>query len=201
MDVATIEFDPDAVAIQLKEYRRRKHKDAESEYSAAEKLLAAAVDNGKPIVNVADAIAFGEFDDKGRPLLAIARADRKQVRVDRRGYSPFITFDATAHGGRQTETLVRTIERSVLRKNSKWCNGYATVPMVPPRVRPKTGQLKDWFILWEVDIWHDQPIVDPPHDPWLLKHIDGDFYSVLAGWDLSPIERAAMDLAFGAGNQ
>lgn len=28
-------------------------------------------------------------------------------------------------------------------------HGYATVPMVPADVRPETGQLKDWYVLFE----------------------------------------------------
>ena len=32
-----------------------------------------------------------------------------------------------------------------------------------------------------------------PLDPMLLKHIDGELYSVLAEWDLTGVERAIME--------
>ena len=156
-----------------------------------------AASEGHDIVNVGDAIAFGGFYDDGRPILAIARADRKQVRVYKSWrLGPTLTFDAHATSGQgpQSETLVREVTRREI-ANHQTRTGYATVPMAPPKHRPPTGQLRDWFVLWEVDQWHDRPVTDPPFDPWLLKHIEGDFYQVLACWDLTELERAAMQLA------
>ena len=70
--------------------------------------------------------------------------------------------------------------------------GYAMVPMVPADVRPETGQLKDWFVLWEVEQWHDNRHTEPPRDPFLLKHIGGTLYAILAEWDLTEVERSIM---------
>lgn len=196
MNVYRIDSDPKDAREKLRRYRQRKHADAEAVYGAAVKLLEAAAD-GFAIIDVGDAIAFGEFDDQRRPRLAIARADRKQVRVYKTWRNgPTLVFDchATNQKGPHSESLVREVTREVLRDHATK-SGYATVPMVPPEVRPASGQLRDWYILWEVDVWHDSPIVDPPYDPMLLEHIEGDFYKVLGEWDLTELERAAMQMA------
>ena len=195
MNVQTIEMEPDAAREKLKAYRARKHKDAEAEYAAAITLLE-HVERGHQILNVGDVIAMAPRDDKGRPMLAIARADRKEVEFKRYSWPPRYIFDCSQQ--RQTESLTKVFNRPDLPNAQQ---GYATVPMVPADVRPATGQLKDWHILFEVDQWHDRPFVDPPVDPLLLKHIQGDFYQILAQWDLTELERAAMQMALsGDGN-
>ncbi|MEM0927136.1 MAG: hypothetical protein AAGJ83_13925 [Planctomycetota bacterium] len=193
MDVVEVEMSPDEAREKLRDYRAAKHRDAESEYGAAKKLLEVLA-RDRTVVNVADAIAFAGFDDDGRPSLAIARADRKQVRVSKSfRHSRSMIFDCRSNN-RHSDTLVVEINRSTL-AGQLVPTGYATVPMVPPDVRPPTGQLREWHILFEVEQWHDQPIVDPPYDPWLLRHIEGEFYEVLAKWDLTEVERAAMQMA------
>lgn len=46
----------------------------------------------------------------------------------------------------------------------------------------------DYYILWEVDEWKKVP----PVDPYLLRRITSNFFVVLAGWNLTELERAAM---------
>ena len=70
--------------------------------------------------------------------------------------------------------------------------GYALVPLVPADVRP-SGQLRNYFILWEVEQWSDRRIgAKPDIDPYLLRHLAGDLYVVEAEWDLTELERAIM---------
>jgi hypothetical protein len=74
-----------------------------------------------------------------------------------------------------------------------WHDGYARVPMIPANVRPKTGAEQDWYILWEVEKWADnQRSIIPDLDPYLLKHLGGSLYAVLAEWDLTDLERSIM---------
>lgn len=189
MNVATLEMEPEVAREKLKAYRARKHKDAEQEYAAAITLLE-AVQKGHQVINVGDAIAECPRDEKGRPMLAIARADRREVEFFSRSWQSSYTFNCAKVT--ETDSLTKTFIRPSLLKAHR---GYATVPMVPADVRPETGQLKDWYILFEVEQWHDMPIVDPPIDPLLLEHIQGDFYRIIAEWDLTEIERAAMQMA------
>src|SRR5262249_35431596 len=74
-----------------------------------------------------------------------------------------------------------------------WVEGYALVPMVPLDVRPKVGVLEGWHILWEVERWADDEIrVQPDIDPYLLKHVTGSFYAVIAEWNLTRLQRSIM---------
>ena len=61
------------------------------------------------------------------------------------------------------------------------------VPIVPLHLRPKRG-LQNYYTLWEAE-WG--PIV--PKDPMLLRPIGkGDMWLVVAAWDLTEVERAAL---------
>jgi hypothetical protein len=44
-----------------------------------------------------------------------------------------------------------------------------------------------WRRLWEAE-WRRVA----PRDPYLLRHVGGDIWVVLAAWDLTEVERAAM---------
>jgi hypothetical protein len=75
----------------------------------------------------------------------------------------------------------------------KVVEGFALVPMIPADVRPAEGREKDWFVLWEVERWSNEPLLAAPdRDPFLLRHVGGDLYAVLAEWNLTDLERAVM---------
>jgi hypothetical protein len=63
----------------------------------------------------------------------------------------------------------------------------AQLPPVPLSLKPKRG-LASYFILWEAN-W--QP--EPARDPYLLRRIGrADLWVVLAHWELTEVERAAL---------
>jgi hypothetical protein len=63
----------------------------------------------------------------------------------------------------------------------------ALVPIVPIHLRPQRG-LQNYHVLWEAD-W--KPL--PPTDPYLLRRIGkADLWLVVAHWDLTEVERAAL---------
>lgn len=63
----------------------------------------------------------------------------------------------------------------------------ALVPTPPLNLRPKRG-LANYHVLWEAE-W--TRIV--PHDPLLLRRIGrSDMWVVVAAWELTPVERAAL---------
>jgi hypothetical protein len=63
----------------------------------------------------------------------------------------------------------------------------ATMPMIPSHLRPKRG-LQNYSVLWEAE-W--EPV--PPKDPYLLRRIGkADLWLVVAHWELSDVERAAL---------
>lgn len=67
------------------------------------------------------------------------------------------------------------------------------IPLVPADVRDSvSGKLKDDHILWEAEEWHDRPLVTPPTDPYLFRHIGGSLWVVEAEWDLTEPEKAVI---------
>lgn len=63
----------------------------------------------------------------------------------------------------------------------------AIVPPIPVHLRPRRG-LENYHILWEAE-W--EPL--PPRDPYLLRRIgEADLWLVVAHWDLTEVERAAL---------
>ena len=125
-------------------------------------------------------------------MLAIGRADRKQVRFHWDGQSNYV-FDAVAHRwGRTYPSLSVRVPSGVPRDASveSWkSDGYALIPMVPADVRPNVA-LNKAHVLWEVPEWADSRITNAPTDPYLIQHLAGSLWVVLAEWDLTPLERA-----------
>ena len=205
MDVPLITMDPTAAMTKLRAYRQQLKRRVDEEYEAAVigyEVLAA----GSPLLDLREVFNTAGFHPDGRPKLAIARADRPQVmvRVERNS----LEFNALANpwqwsyrgslvinvgvsrltnDGSLAGTMASSIAEVLLKSR-----GWSLVPMVPADVRPK-GDLRDFFVLWEVEQWADRALSsDPDRDPYLLRHIMGDLYAVVAEWDLTDLERAIM---------
>src|SRR5688572_18022547 len=78
MDVATITMDPEQAREKLRHYRAGVHRKADAEWERAADAYEQLA-QGTAIVVLSEAIQHASFDAKGRPMLAIARADRRQV--------------------------------------------------------------------------------------------------------------------------
>ena len=190
MNVATIQMDPGQAREKLKEYRGRKHRAADAEYQRVE-LAYEQLAKGTPLIILSDAIAAAPRDEKGRPRLAIARADRRQVHYSR-SWDRVHQFDASSQrGGRPSAEL--TIRVPVATEGqSGYVSGWALIPMVPPAVIGNRA-LDTHFILWEVEAWADSRTgAKPDLDPYLLRRVDEDLFAVVAEWDLTDVERAVM---------
>lgn len=206
MNTTLIKIDKEQAREKLRAYRASKHKDAEKLYAQAAAAYQAAAD-GWPLIDIGAAIREGGFHFDMAPKLAIARADRFEVRMEWGVGSTLIEFVGLASVqkgraasptlGSSTLRLLVDVEREHDKVNSAgnrlWLRRYARVPMVPADVRPKHGQLKEWHVLFEVEKWSlKSHMAPPPRDPYLLKHVGGDLYAVLAEWDLTELERAVM---------
>ncbi len=201
MDVPMIEMDPAEARERLKAYRGALHLGADAEYEAAVAGYEALA-KGTPVIQFGEAIrAAGRFED-GRPKLAVARADRNQVRFSCDG-GRRATFSATRGQWRDWNyrrdhpdgLLLMDVDMEPAGFYVHM--GWALVPMVPPHAVEAAGsraKLKDYLILWEIEEgWADRAIrAEPDIDPYLLKPIHGDLCAVVAEWDLTDLERAVM---------
>lgn len=202
MNVETITMPREQARQQLRAYRAQLHKRADAEYEAIATGLQAMAD-GYPVILLSQSIAAGGFDTRGRPNLAIARADRRQVRFSWAGNGRTdCTFSTIPRWGRGSSASGRDLLITVdlhtrpAEAGDLWRGeGYAMVPLIPATVRQSARRFRAdrRFILWEVEAWADREIgARPDRDPFLLHHLGGDAYAVEAQWDLTPLERAVM---------
>lgn len=207
MNVTTITMDPEEAVAKIAAWTQEKHSD---QAVVREQCLKGyeALAAGKKLIQLDAAIRGAGFFPNDLPKLAIARADRTQVYFRWANNKTTVTYDAHHKApysavGRRSPTLIRTIDFQ--RTHDQWhtvggerrwrlnLEAYSQVPLLPAEQRPYCGQLRDWFILWEVEKWfavRDQ--VEPDRDPLLLEHVAGQLYAVLAEWELTDLERAVM---------
>lgn len=194
MNVPTITMERAEARERLQAYQHELHRRADDEYLVAAKAYEALAD-GHPVIQLSIAVEQAGLDETGRPKIAIARADRRQVRFQWFGLRyQFMRFDTRLRGYSGGPTLNIELPWRGKRANSQ-CYGYALVPMIPPEVRTQINlsEIPKHFILWEVEGWSDRPLIaEPPRDPLLLRPIHTDLYAVVAHWDLTELERLIM---------
>ena len=204
MNVTKIEMDPQVAEEKIQAWLAERHVDqavVKADCLKGYEALAA----GKVLVHLDAAIRGGGFHASGFPKLAIARADREQVRFTWGSTSSVALYDTRDqfHSGRWSPTLRLNVQMmrepnvSVRRTDGssyyRSLDGYSKVPLLPAECRPETGQLRDWFILWEAEHWYSRDYhAQPDRDPMLLEHVAGQLYAVLAEWELTELERAVM---------
>jgi hypothetical protein len=207
MNVTTITMDPEKAAAKIAAWMQEKHADQAVVKAQCLKGYEALAE-GKKLIQLDAAIRGGGFFESGFPKLAIARADRDRVYFEWSANRTEARYDAHhnmpySSRGRRSPTLERTIDMQRLHEQwhtvggeRRWqitLQGVAQVPLLPADCRPHAGQLRDWFILWEVEKWvaiGKEP--QPDRDPLLLERVAGQLYAVLAEWELTELERAVM---------
>jgi hypothetical protein len=141
---------------------------------------------GRLILKALESIRVAGLGADGLPKLAITRAHRERcwVRPHSNGSAAFEDYE----WGRASNSLDR-IEfppRSFQFRNAPY-KASSVVPTVPLHLRPKRG-LQNHHILFEA-IWKPEPT----RDPYLLRRIGkADMWLVVAMWELSEVERAAL---------
>lgn len=157
---------------------------------------------GQRIINLASVLVKAGFDpEKKLPILAVAVADWQYCHL--RHDSPRLAFTRdkwmswSYKRSCYTTPAIWFADRSFAPEiwNSHWRNQQklpeigqrALVPAIPAHLRP-AGDLSGYHILWEAK-WEPSA----PVDPLLLKHVSGNIYSIVAQWDLTPIEQAVLE--------
>jgi hypothetical protein len=154
----------------------------------------------RKVIDIFEAFKLAGVNDKLEPKLAICKANSKTCYFEkgRNGNGTFKYYQRW-NGGRRKEDYSfqvtfpdKTFPDFPLEKNSTWKleepkELKTVVPIVPPRAMPDKIQLKDCYILWEVDKWEEVP-----KDPILLKRITRNLFVVLSTWGLTKLERAVI---------
>ena len=189
MDTETIRFDPNEARELWRKYLAHRHysKPIDQEIASIYKTIA----QGRTVIRALASIAAAGMHSGGPyhnlPKLAIAPAEAERV-IWQPG-RPAHRFQ-TQRWARSNEARRCRVEIPAAMLpgiGSNWPRGKALIPQIPLHLRPKRG-LANYHIIWEAE-W--KPI--PPGDPLLLRRIgEGDAWLVVAAWDLTPIEKAAL---------
>lgn len=143
---------------------------------------------GGVVIKALESIASAGLGADGLPRLAIGRADLTHIhcRLSNDGSGVFAS-EATMHRSNAAKSLRIAMPPGSFKGAGHIWRARAVMPLIPIHLRPRHA-LENYHVLWEAE-W--QPI--PPRDPYLLRRIgDGDLWLVLAAWDLTEVERAAM---------
>lgn len=196
MQTEQIIMDRDEALALYREYRKSRR--YETKIDAEVKRTYRAIAQGKVIIRAIESIVSAGLGVDTLPKLAIARADAPHCEVQMYADGG-ATFRGVAHNKRwnnyyplnRQASHINTVRAGSWRdrvwKTDKMA-GVAVVPQAPLHLRPKAEDMAKYHILWEAE-W--SPI--PPRDPMLLRRIGiADLWIVVAHWDLTEVERAAL---------
>jgi hypothetical protein len=156
---------------------------------------------GKVIIKAIESIKQAGLNRDFLPKLAIAPATAAECHLERyrdgqMSMAPVFPGKRWPHRGKHNlafrqNTFVFPVESFPMNWNgtnrSSRSDHKAQVPMIPAHLKPRRG-LANYHILWEAE-WERTP----PRDPYLLRRIGkADLWLVVAHWDLTEVERAAL---------
>ena len=169
-------------------YRTHQHysEPIDQEIQRAYKQIA----QGRVVIQALESIKAAGLDEKELPHLAIVRADATEcfLTMEADGSARFSDVNGwgTDHWARHHVNLP-VGSFPITKERRRWSAAKAVVPLIPIHLRPKRG-LQNYHVLWEAE-WTRIP----PRDPMLLRRLGrGDLWLVVAAWDLTEVERAAI---------
>jgi hypothetical protein len=180
-----VTISPDAARDLWRAYQKHRHYSTpiDREVMSAYQKLA----QGKLVIKALESITSAGANDQGLPKLAIARADAKVMRLTRHHDGSAIMSTGSGVARRNTLSTIRFEFPKGSFPGGGWKNAEAVVPHAPLHLRPKRA-LQNYHVMFEAE-WTKAP----PVDPFLLRRLgQGDLWLVLAMWDLTEVERAAL---------
>ncbi len=187
MQTETIVVDRAEARALYRKYREHQHyaKPIDWEIQRTYQLIA----QGRVVIKAIDSIVAAGLDEMQLPKLAIVRADAEECFwLPTRGGGGAFAMTNMLRREREHQSRRVTIAEGTWPDQSRSRNSYrAVVPLIPIHLRPKRG-LQNYHVLWEAE-WRPAP----PVDPLLLRRIGvSDLWVVLAAWDLTEVEQAAL---------
>lgn len=157
---------------------------------------------GQVVIKAIESVKLGGLNEKGLPKLALGPATAQACHITRRLDGSMIMApnnewwrsrnsmrqhrfaQETFAFPRETFSTYQMGDKTYRRNETEH---RAMTPIVPIHLRPRRG-MENYHILWEAE-W--ERVV--PKDPYLLRRIGkGDLWLVVAHWDLTEVERAAL---------
>jgi len=176
-------------------YWARKAKDQLAQEDEELMQMYKAMSQGKRVLALGEVLKESGLDSDLLPKLAIARADWKWCYFRA---TPFngasYSTESSSYGHNNQNSLEvpssffpSEVTNTTWRANNNKARypTKAMVPTIPAHLRP--DEPKKYWILWEAD-WDKRP----PVDPVLLCRIGLYAFSVVAEWDLTPLERSIL---------
>lgn len=193
MQVQQIELDKNKARELYRAYKKHFHYSAPIDWEIQRTYQLIA--QGRVVIRAQQSVVDAGLGEDGYPKLAISRADTETCYLHgwKNGRALFTwreDFSEWSHRS-HWRFYVDFPQGSFPEINtSKGWGGrvaQSTVPIIPIHLRPKRG-LQNYHILYEAE-WGPTP----PVDPLLLRRIGkGDMWLVVAAWDLTEVEQAAL---------
>lgn len=187
MDVQSVKVDRTAALEKYRDYKKHLHYSTpvDDEIRRTYQRIA----QGKTVIKALESIVAAGLGSDCLPKLAIVRADmtRCQFRSTHRGGGEMRDPGASSgNAGKNRNRRFVFQDGSFPGVSQQW-GAEAIVPNIPINLRPKRG-LQNYHILFEAEWSKKIPI-----DPILLRRMGkGDLWLVVAAWDLTEVERAAL---------
>ena len=188
MNVEKIVVDRRKALELYRAYKTHQHysEPIDQEIQRTYKLIA----QGRVIIKALESIQKAGVNEQGFPKLAIANALATDCHL-RMWTNGQVEMSHVERPHSRDRTNVFRLGGFPQRKDTVW-HARAVVPLVPIHLRPKRA-LGNYHILWEAEWRRVAPV-----DPMLLRRIGGDMWLVVAAWDLTDVERAAMQTRLSA---
>lgn len=183
MEVANLKLDKIEARRLYREYAAHKAHATpmDREIQRTYRLIA----QGRVVIQALESIKLAGLDAEGLPRLALCRADIKACEL-RMGTNGDADFLADVWPRRAAGLHFSLPAGTFPPRTHALYHRAAALPLIPIHLRPR-AHLEKYHILWEAE-WRKVP----PRDPYLLRRVGGDMWLVVAAWDLTDVERAAM---------
>lgn len=196
MHTETVTLDPNKARALYRKYKEHRaySQPIDWEIQRTYQLLA----QGKTVIRAIESIKAAGLNEKHLPKLALAPASATHCHI-RRDNNGSLTMAPTANFGQRNSKIHRFGQETFVFPSDSFpllwdrkhrfsmSDHMAAMPTIPIDVRPRRG-LENYHVLWEAE-W--EPI--PPRDPYLLRRIGkADLWLVVAAWELTEVERAAL---------
>ena len=185
MDVERIEVDRKKALELYRAYKTHQHyqQPLDATIQRAYQLIA----QGRVIIKALESIKAASVGADGLPKLAICNAMAERCRVQMRSEGSAVMDRPDRYRSPQDKTNVFRFPNDTFpRYNGYGKEAESMVPLVPIHLRPKRA-LGAYHILYEAEWSKAVPI-----DPMLLRRLKGDMWLVVAAWELTEVERAAL---------